>query len=59
MVKLWSSIKFFKLKVKDHSQGSMVKNVGTDVKVLSHGIHMWNMKALYLTVQKLWSRLEF
>ena len=27
-------------------------------KVLSQGIHMWNMKALYLTVHKLWPRLK-
>ena len=28
-------------------------------KVLSQGIHMWNMKALSLMVQKLWLRLKF
>ena len=30
-----------------------VNNFGTDEKVLSQGIHMCNMKALSLTVQKL------
>ena len=28
-------------------------------KVLSQGIHMWNMKVLSLTVHKLWPRLKF
>ena len=41
---------------RSRSQG---QNFGTDGKVLSQGIHMWNMKALSLTVQKLWSRLKF
>ena len=43
--------------VKGHGEGHKVKHVGTDGKGLSQGIHIWNMKALPLTVQKLWPRL--
>ena len=28
-------------------------------KVLSQGIHMWNMKVLSVVVHKLWPRLKF
>ena len=33
-------------------QGGKVKNVGTDRKVMSQGIHMWNMVAVPIMVQK-------
>ena len=36
-----------------------VKNYGMVWKVLSRGIHVWSMKALYLTVHKLWPRWKF
>ena len=39
-------------------QGHKVK-IGIDGKGLSQGIHMWNMKAVPITVQKLWPRLKF
>ena len=32
---------------------------GTKEKVLPQGIHIWNMKALSLTIQKLWPMLYF
>ena len=60
--KLWSRFKIvsvFKTYVKSHSQGHTVKKCGTDGKVMSQGIHMWNMKAVIVTVQKLWPRLKF
>ena len=38
---------------------SQVKDFGTDGEVLSQEIHMCNMKALPITVQKLLSRLKF
>ena len=41
-----TKVQDFKMKVKGHNQGHKVKNVGTDEKVLSQGIHMWSMKAL-------------
>ena len=41
-----------------HSQGCYVKNYML-WKVLSEEINMWNMKALSLTVHKLWPRLKF
>ena len=40
-------------------QGHSVKNNGTHGKVLSKGTLMWNIKALALTVQKLWGMLKF
>ena len=35
------------------------KNYGTMWKVLSQGVHMCNIKALFLLVRKLWPRLIF
>ena len=48
-----------KKKVKLQGQGHRVKNNGTQGKVSSQGIFMWNIKALALTVQKLLARLKF
>ena len=52
-------VRVFKKRVKLQGQGHRVKNNGTPGKVLSHGILMWNIKALALTVQKLLARLKF
>ena len=48
-----SKVKFFQKKVKSQGQGHEVKIFGTERKVLSQGIHMCNMKASSLLVQKL------
>ena len=48
-----ANVKVFQKYVKVQDQGHMVKNSGTMWKVLSQGIHMWNMKALPLIVFKL------
>ena len=34
-------------------------DVGTKDNVLFQGIHTWNMKAVSLTIQKLWPILKF
>ena len=34
-------------------------DIGTKEKVLQQGIHMWNMKAISPTIQKLWPMLNF
>ena len=52
-------VKFFQKQVKSQGQGHEVKNFGSNRKVLPQEIHMWNMKALSLLVQKLWPRLSF
>ena len=52
--KVISKVKDFKKWVKLQSQGHRVKNNGTHGKVL-----LWNIKALILTVQKLWAMLKF
>ena len=57
--KVISKIKVFKKWVKLQRQGHRVKNNGTQEKVLSQGILMWNIKALEFTVQTLLARLKF
>ena len=57
--KVTMKVKVFKMYVKGHGLGHTVKKFGTDGKVLSQGVHMCNMKAISLTVQKLGSRLKF
>ena len=54
-----AKVKFFYKKVKLQGQGQKVKKIYMHGKVLSQGTHMWNMKALSLTIQKLWPRLKF
>ena len=41
------------MQVKGHGQGHKVKKIRTDGKVMSQDIHMFNMKAVTVTVQKL------
>ena len=53
MFKFLKSRSNFKVKVTRQKHYSMLWNG------LSQGIHMWNMKALSLTVYKLWPRLKF
>ena len=50
---IMAKVKVFQKKVKLQGQGDEVKNYGTMWKVLSQGIHMYNMKALSLLVRKL------
>ena len=52
-------VKFFQKKVKSQGQGHEVKKFGSNRKVLPQEIHLLNMKALSLLVQKLWPRLSF
>ena len=59
---LWPRLKLFwpgKKEVKFRGKGHKVKIIGTDGKVSSQGIHMWNMKALCRVIKKLWHRLTF
>ena len=56
--KVVAKVKFFQKKVKSQGQGHKVKIFCIDRKVLSQGIHLCNIKALSLLVQKLWSRLS-
>ena len=56
--KVVAKVKFFQKKVKSQGQGHKVKNFGIDRKVMSQGIHLCNIKALSLSVQKLWLRLS-
>ena len=58
LVQVMAKFKFFQKQVKSQGQGHEVKNFGIDRKVLSQEIHMWNMKALSLLVQKLWPKLS-
>ena len=48
-----AKVKVFYKYVKRQGQGHKVKNFGTHGKVLSQGIHMWNMKALPIVVHGL------
>ena len=48
--KVMIKVNVFKMKVKGQN---ITINI-TDGKGLSQGTHMWNMKALPFTVQKLW-----
>ena len=57
--KVMAQVKVFKKQVKCKGQGHKVKNFGNNGKVLSQGILMSNIKALVLTIQKLWPRLKF
>ena len=52
--KLWARLEFFK-----NRENFTVKSYGTVCKILSQGIHMYNMKALSLLVWKLCPRLKF
>ena len=42
------------LEVKGHGHGHKVKTFGMIRKASSHGMYIWNMKALTQIVQKLW-----
>ena len=55
--KVMAKIKIFK-KVTQRSR-SQGQNFVSNGKVLSEGIHMENMQALALAVQKLWPKLKF
>ena len=49
----------FQKYVKGHGQGLMFKIYDTVAEVLSLGIHIANMKALSLTIKKIWLMLFF
>ena len=53
-----AKVKVFEKLVKLQDQGHKVKNYGMTWKVLSQGIHLWNMKVLSFAVHKLWPRLK-
>jgi hypothetical protein len=57
--KVMTKVKVFKKKVKLQGQWSEGQGHGIKWKVLLKGIHMWNMKALLPTNQKLWQKLVF
>ena len=55
-----AKVKVFEKKVKLQGQCHQVKKkYGMMWKVLSNGIHLWNMKVLSFVVHKLWPRLKF
>ena len=54
------NVKVFEKYVKGQDYGNEVKNFGINGKVLSQGIHMWNMKPLSpASIQKLCQMLKF
>ena len=57
--KVMTNVKDFQKKVKGHGQGHMFKMYGTFGKALSKGTLMPNMKALSLTVKKIYKMLKF
>ena len=50
---------FFQKYVKVEGQGHGIKSFGMDRNVLPQGIFMCDMKAFYISVQKLLQRLSF
>ena len=49
-------VTFVQKYVKSQGLGHEVKKFGSNRKVLPQEIHMWNMKATSVLVQKLWPR---
>jgi hypothetical protein len=54
-----TKVKVLEKKVKLQGQRSEGQGHDTKWKVLPEGIHMWNIKALPSTDQKLWPRVSF
>ena len=48
--KVMPNVKVFEKYVKGQGYGNEVKNFGINGKVLSQGLHMWNMKTPSLTI---------